>query len=316
MNHSATTANAGMKAPREAYYGSPPELTFLVIFQPGYMRVMWDQQSQPQAVTCYFLTGSYSHPSDCLKVLEASTGAIGYTREVTWPHAHTPLVVPPQPAGRGSTSSAAVPTPPEKPDVWYAAAPPSVESPPYRVAAAAFTVFQTSAAAAAASTAVWFPGATPATAYRVFACCVIEGNARRYPSMLSGSFGICGRCGCRGVRETRTGLSASKRDCKRVSRIKLSVATLGSVVTMGRTAFVSMMAGYEEFEDALRDDRPPHDPPNMSMYPASNRLTPTSFAGAMVSGQAPRWCDSMSRGILNIYAGCGYLRGGEGIDIS
>ena len=36
---------------------------------------------------------------------------------------------------------------------------------------------------------------------------------------------------------------------------------LGSLSAMGRTAFVSMMAEREDIEAALRDDRPPRDPP-------------------------------------------------------
>ena len=45
---------------------------------------------------------------------------------------------------------------------------------------------------------------------------------------------------------------------------------LGSLSTMGRTAFVSMMAESEDIEAALRDDRPPRDPPNLSDYQASD----------------------------------------------
>ena len=62
MSRSATTANAGMKSPHEAYYGSRPELKLLAFFQPGYMRVVRDQKSQPQAVVGYFLNGGYNHP--------------------------------------------------------------------------------------------------------------------------------------------------------------------------------------------------------------------------------------------------------------
>ena len=56
---------------------------------------------------------------------------------------------------------------------------------------------------------------------------------------------------------------------------------LGSLSTMGRTAFVSIMAESEDIKAALRDDRPPRDPPNLSNYQASDTQTPTTYAGAM-----------------------------------
>ena len=75
---------------------------------------------------------------------------------------------------------------------------------------------------------------------------------------------------------------------------------LGSLSMMGRTAFMSIMAEHEDIEAAPRDDRPPRDPPNLSDYQASDVQTPTSHVGAMASGQAPIWCDSMSREILGL----------------
>ena len=75
---------------------------------------------------------------------------------------------------------------------------------------------------------------------------------------------------------------------------------LGSLSTMGRTAFVSTMVGREDIEAALRDDRPPPNPPTISDYQASDMQTPTTYAGALASGQAPIWCDSMSREILSL----------------
>ena len=59
-----------------------------------------------------------------------------------------------------------------------------------------------------------------------------------------------------------------------------------------------MMAEREDIEAALRDDRPPRDPPKPSDYQASDMQTPTTYAGAIASGQAPMGCDSMSREIL------------------
>ena len=75
---------------------------------------------------------------------------------------------------------------------------------------------------------------------------------------------------------------------------------LGSLSTMGRTVFVSIMAEHEDIEAALRDDRPPRDPPDLSDYQASDMQTPTRYAGAMASGQAPIWCDPMSRELLGL----------------
>ena len=69
---------------------------------------------------------------------------------------------------------------------------------------------------------------------------------------------------------------------------------------MDRTAFVSMMAEHEDIEAALRNDRPPRDPPDLSDYQASDLKTPTSYPEAMASQQAPIWCDSMLREILGL----------------
>ena len=69
---------------------------------------------------------------------------------------------------------------------------------------------------------------------------------------------------------------------------------------MGRTAFVSMMANQEDIEAALRNDRRPRDSPNLNDYRASELKTPSSYAGAMASQQAPIWRDLMSREILGL----------------
>lgn len=68
---------------------------------------------------------------------------------------------------------------------------------------------------------------------------------------------------------------------------------------MGRTAFVSMMTEHEDIVAALCNDQPPRDL-NLSDYQASDLTTPTNYAGAMVSKQAPICCDSFSRKILGL----------------
>ena len=62
---------------------------------------------------------------------------------------------------------------------------------------------------------------------------------------------------------------------------------------MGCTAFVSTMAEQEDIEAALRNDRPPRDPPNLNCCQASELKTPSSYAGAVVSQQSPdlAWFD-------------------------
>ena len=296
MNRSATTANADMMSPHEACYGSPPELKMLEFFQPGYMRVVRDKKSQSQTVARSFLNGGYDHPSDCFKVLKASTGAICCTRDVTWAHPRTSLVTPPLSAGGRSTPPAAEPAPPEMPDMWYVppyAAPPGVASPP-TAAPPNLPAFPSPPpprpeppespspplppplprvgsppppppppSSAESSPATPLPGVSLIRQHVVRE--LGHYGEMRMPVRTRGQ--------SRAIREgTGPQAGESEEDPNHY---------LGSLSMMGRAAFVSMMAEHEDIEAALRNDRPLRDPPYLSVYHASDLKTPTSYAEAM-----------------------------------
>ena len=43
---------------------------------------------------CYFLNFGYSHGRDCYWLLDAETGRVAYSRDVTWHHPETPWITP------------------------------------------------------------------------------------------------------------------------------------------------------------------------------------------------------------------------------
>ena len=43
---------------------------------------------------CYFLNFGYNHGWDCYRLLDAETGRVAYSRDVTWHHPETPWVPP------------------------------------------------------------------------------------------------------------------------------------------------------------------------------------------------------------------------------
>lgn len=96
MNRSVTPANTNMTSPQL-------EMRMFVFSQHGYMRVNRDQTSQQQAVARHsrYLNGGYNHSSDFFKVLKPSTGAICYSRDMTWAHPRPSLVAPPPTAAGG-----------------------------------------------------------------------------------------------------------------------------------------------------------------------------------------------------------------------
>ena len=92
FNHSATSANAGMKSPHEDFYGTLPPLSVVPFFHPCYRRVPRQSKQDPQARLSYFLNHGYNHSNSCIKVLDAETGEVCYSRDVTWHHRREPLV--------------------------------------------------------------------------------------------------------------------------------------------------------------------------------------------------------------------------------
>ena len=71
FNRSATTANSGMLSPYEIFYGSRPPMPTLPFCKPAYHRNPRQGKLDRQAWPCYFLSFSYNHGSDCVKIMDA-----------------------------------------------------------------------------------------------------------------------------------------------------------------------------------------------------------------------------------------------------
>ena len=94
FNRSATTANGGMLSPYEMFYGSRPPMSTLPFYKPAYHRTPQHGKLDRQARLCYFLNFGYNHGSDCLKIMDAQTGRIVHSRDVTWHQPREPLISP------------------------------------------------------------------------------------------------------------------------------------------------------------------------------------------------------------------------------
>ena len=94
FNRSATTANAGMLSPHEIFFGSRPPMPILPFCQPAYHRIPRHGKLERQARLCYFLNFGYNHGRDCIKIMDAETGRIVHSRDVTWHQPREPLISP------------------------------------------------------------------------------------------------------------------------------------------------------------------------------------------------------------------------------
>ena len=81
-------------SPYEIFYGSRPRLPPLRSLQPAYHRVQRQRKTDPRARMCYFLNFGYNHGGDCYRLLDAETGRVAYSRDVTWHHPETPWITP------------------------------------------------------------------------------------------------------------------------------------------------------------------------------------------------------------------------------
>ena len=94
-NRAATSVNDEWLSPHEIFYGSRPRLPLLPFLQPAYHRVPRQRKTDPRARMCYFLNFGYNHGRDCYRLLDAETGRIAYSRDVTWHHPEAPWITTP-----------------------------------------------------------------------------------------------------------------------------------------------------------------------------------------------------------------------------
>ena len=62
--------------------------------KPAYQRVPRQGKLDRQARPCYFLNFGYNHGNDCMKIMDAETGRIVHSRDVTWHQPREPLISP------------------------------------------------------------------------------------------------------------------------------------------------------------------------------------------------------------------------------
>ena len=91
-NRAATPVNDGWLSPHENVYGSRPRLPLLPFLQSAYHRVPRQGKTDPRACTCHFLKFGHSHGRDSYRLLDAETGRVAYSRDVTW-HPETPRII-------------------------------------------------------------------------------------------------------------------------------------------------------------------------------------------------------------------------------
>ena len=127
FNRSATKANSGMLSPYEVLFGSGPPMPVLPFCKPTYHRVPPQGKLDGQARQFYFLNFGYNHGSDCFKIMDAETGRIVDSRDVTWHQPREPLISPAPTVESGVPQS---PSGADTPDYVHTQPPPAITTTP------------------------------------------------------------------------------------------------------------------------------------------------------------------------------------------
>ena len=94
FNRSATTANSCMLSPHEIFVGGHPPIPVSPFCKPAYHRVPRQSKMNRQAGPCFFLNFGFNHGNDCLKIMDAETGRVVHSRDVTWHQPRKSLISP------------------------------------------------------------------------------------------------------------------------------------------------------------------------------------------------------------------------------
>ena len=95
--------------PKRGFFGGHPPMPVLPFCKPAYHRVPWQSKMDPQARPRYLLNFGYNHGSNCFKVMNAETGRIVHSRDVTWHQPREPLISSAPTVGSGVPSHRQVP---------------------------------------------------------------------------------------------------------------------------------------------------------------------------------------------------------------
>ena len=91
-------------------------MPLLPFCKPAYHRIPRQNIMDRQARPCFFLNFGYNHGSDCFKLMDAETGRIVHSRDVTWHQPREPLISPAPTVESGVPQS---PSDAELPDYVY-----------------------------------------------------------------------------------------------------------------------------------------------------------------------------------------------------
>ena len=83
VNHSAMTADSCIISPFKEFYGGRPPMSVLPFCKPTYHRVPRREKMCPQSRPCLCLNFGHNYGSDCFKVMDAETGMVVHSRDVT-----------------------------------------------------------------------------------------------------------------------------------------------------------------------------------------------------------------------------------------
>ena len=92
FNRSMTTANSGMLSMHKVFFGGRMPMPVLPFCKPAYHRVPPLSITDPQARPYLFLNFGYNHGSDCFKIMDAETGRVVHSHDVTRHQRPKPLV--------------------------------------------------------------------------------------------------------------------------------------------------------------------------------------------------------------------------------
>ena len=86
FNRAASSVNEEWFSPHELFFESRPMLPLLPFLQPTYYQVPRQRKTSPRALMCYFVVFGYNQGRDCFRLLDAETGKVDSSRDVTWHH--------------------------------------------------------------------------------------------------------------------------------------------------------------------------------------------------------------------------------------
>ena len=97
--------------PARGVFRGPPPMPVLPFYKLAYHCVPSRSKMDPQAPPCFPLNFGYNHGSDCFKIVDAETGRVVHSRNVTWHQSREPIISLAPTLGSGVSLSSDAKTP-------------------------------------------------------------------------------------------------------------------------------------------------------------------------------------------------------------